>query len=546
MLRSPLPLLAAGLALAGCAQAAARAGSAPAAPAGSAATPAPSSTPSAAPARENPFLTASTLPYQAPPFDRIRDEDYQPALEEGMRQQLAEVQAIASRPDAPTFDNTIVAMERSGALLSRVSKAFEAVTGANTDSTLERVQTEEAPKLAAHRDAIYLNAPLFARVKSLYDRRASLGLTPEQTRLVEKYHEFFVRAGANLSEADKARMRELNRELSTLSTAFSTRLLAATKAGAVVVDDRAQLAGLSEAEIAAAADAAKQRGLEGKWVLTLQNTTQQPVQVSLQNRALRQRVFEASTRRAERGDANDTRELVRRMAQLRAQRAQLLGFPTYAAFALDNQMARAPDAAIRLLTQVATPANARARAEAARIQQEIDRQHGGFTLAPWDWQHYAEQVRRAEYALDEQQVKPYFELNRVLQDGVFFAANQLYGLTFRERHDIPVYHPDVRVFEVFDADGSPLALFYCDYFKRDNQGRRRLDGQLRGPVGADGHAAGGLQRGQLPEAGARAARAAELRRRDHHVPRVRARAARSLVERHVSVAFRDSRSARLR
>ncbi|HEX8905301.1 MAG TPA: peptidyl-dipeptidase Dcp, partial [Longimicrobiaceae bacterium] len=433
--------------------------------AGSGAAPAPAQ----APARENPFFTRSTLPYQAPPFDRIRDEDYQPALEEGMRRQLAEVQAIAGESAAPTFDNTIVALERSGDLLTRVSNAFGAVTQANTDSILQRVQAEEAPKLAAHRDAIFLNAPLFARVKSLYDRRASLGLTPEQTRLVEKYYEFFVRAGANLSEADKARMRELNREESTLRTSFSTRLLAATKAGAVVVDDRAQLAGLSEAEIAAAAEAAKQRGLEGKWVIPLQNTTQQPAQVSLQNRALRQRLFEASTQRAEHGDANDTREIVRRLAQLRAERARLLGFPTYAAFGLDNQMARTPDAAIRLLTQLATPATARARAEAARIQQQIDRQGGGFTLAPWDWQHYAEQVRRAEYAIDESQVKPYFELNRVLQDGVFFAANQLYGLTFRERHDIPVYHPDVRVFEVFNADGTPLALFYCDYFKRDNK-----------------------------------------------------------------------------
>ena len=465
MLRSRLPLLAAGLALTGCAQAAARTGPAAAAPAGSGAPP----VPAAAPARENPFFTASTLPYQAPPFDRIRDEDYQPALEEGMRRQLAEIQAIAAQSAAPTFDNTLVAMERSGDLLTRVSNAFGAVTQANTDTTLQRVQAEEAPKLAAHRDAIYLNGPLFERVKSLYDRRAALGLTPEQDRLVERYYQNFVRAGASLPEAAKARMRELNREESTLRTAFSTRLLAATRAGAVVVDDRAQLDGLSDAEIAAAADAARQRGLEGKWVLPLQNTTQQPVQVSLRNRALRQRVFEASAQRAEHGDANDTRELVRRLAQLRAQRAQLLGFPTYAAFALDNQMAKTPDAAIRLLTQVATPANARAHAEAARIQQQIDREHGGFTLAPWDWQHYAEQVRSAEYALDESQVKPYFELNRVLQDGVFFAANQLYGLTFRERHDIPVYHPDVRVFEVFDADGRPLALWYCDYFKRDNK-----------------------------------------------------------------------------
>jgi peptidyl-dipeptidase Dcp len=459
-----LPLVAAGLALAGCVHAAARGGAADPVPAGSGAPAAPVH------ARENPFFIPSTLPYQAPRFDLIRDEDYQPALEAGMRQQLAEVEAIANQTAAPTFENTLVALERSGQLLTRVSKVFGAVTQANTDSTLERVQTEEAPKLAAHNDAIYLNPRLFQRVKSLYDRRAQLGLTPEQTRLVERYHQIFVRAGANLSEADKARMRELNREESTLTTAFGNKLLAATKAGAVVISDRSELAGLSDAEIAAAAEAARQRGLDGKWVLPLQNTTQQPVQVALENRALRQRVFQASTQRAEHGDANDTREIIRRLAQLRAQRAQLLGFPTYAAYSLDNQMAKTPDAAIRLLTQVATPATARARAEAARIQQQIDRQGGGFQLAPWDWQHYAEQVRRAEYAIDESQVRPYFELNRVLQDGVFFAANQLYGLTFRERHDIPVYQPDVRVFEVFDANGKPLALFYCDYFKRDNKG----------------------------------------------------------------------------
>ncbi|MBV9111112.1 MAG: M3 family metallopeptidase, partial [Gemmatimonadetes bacterium] len=321
-----------------------------------------------------------------------------------------------------------------------------------------------------HSDAIYLNGRLFGRVKSIYDRRASLGLTPEQTRLVERYYRTFVRAGANLSEADKARMRELNREESTLSTAFTTKLLAATKGGAIVGADRAELAGLSDAEIAAAAEAAKQRGMEGKYVLPLQNTTQQPVQVSLENRALRQRVFEASTQRAEHGDANDTRETIRRLAQLRAQKAQLLGFPSYAAYSLDDQMAHTPEAAIKLLTDLALPATQKAHAEGARIQQEIDRQHGGFTLAPWDWQHYAEQVRKAEYDLDQSQVKPYFLLDRVLQDGVFYAANQLYGLTFRERHDIPVYHPDVRVFEVFDADGKPRALFYCDYFKRDNKG----------------------------------------------------------------------------
>ena len=417
----------------------------------------------------NPFAGPSTLPYEAPRFDKIQNRDYQPALEEGMRQNLKEVEAIANQSAKPTFENTLVPMERSGALLTRTSKVFFAVVGANTNDTLQQVQTDEAPKLAAHTDAIYLNDRLYHRVKSLYDRRATLGLNPEQKQLVERYHRDFVRAGAQLSEADKDRLRALNQEESTLSTAFQNKLLAATKNGAVVVDDKAQLEGLSDAEIAATAEAAKERGLTGKYVIVLQNTTQHPLQASLKNRALRQRLFEASTRRAEKGDTNDTRAGIRRLAQLRSERAALLGFPSFAAFALDNQMAKTPEAAIGLLSQLVPAATAKARAEAVQMQAVIDQEKGGFTLAPWDWQYYAEQVRQAQYSLDESKIKPYFELDRVLRDGVFFAANQLYGLTFKERKDIPVYQPDVRVFEVFDADGKSMALFYCDYFKRDNK-----------------------------------------------------------------------------
>jgi peptidyl-dipeptidase Dcp len=424
----------------------------------------------AAPARENPFFEPSPLPFQAPPFDRIRDADFQPAIEEGMRRQLVEVERIAAQSAAPTFDNTIVAMERSSALLTRVSDVFFAITDANTNDTLQSVQQEEAPKLAAHSDAIYLNERLFARVRSLYERRDALDLDPEQHRLVERYYEDFVRAGATLSEADKARLRALNQEEAKLTTAFQNKLLAATKAGALVVDDRLELTGLSAGDIAAAAAAAEQRGLTGKWVLALQNTTQQPAQASLENRAVRQRLFEASTERAERGDENDTRAIVERLAQLRAERSKLLGFATFADYALGDQMAKTPETAIRLLTDIVPPATAKAGAEAAKMQALIDAEHGGFTLAPWDWQYYAEKVRKAEYDLDESQIKPYFELDRVLEDGVFFAANKLYGLTFKERTDLPVYDPDVRVFEVFDADGEALALFYCDYLKRDNKG----------------------------------------------------------------------------
>jgi peptidyl-dipeptidase Dcp len=430
---------------------------------------APAPVSSAATAGSNPFFVESTLPYHAPRFDLIRNEHYQPALEEGMRQQLAEIDAIAKQTTPPTFDNTIVAMEKSGALLTRTSKTFFAVIGANTNDTLQKVQDAEAPKLAAHNDAIYLNDQLYRRVKTIYDQRESRSFTPEQKALIERYNRDFVRSGAQLSETDKIRMRSINQELSKLSTDFSNKLLAATKAGALVVDNVSELDGLSDAEIQTAAEAAKQRGLAGKWVLPLRNTTQQPSQAELKNRTVRQRLFELSTLRTSRGDTNDTKNTVRRMSELRAEKAQLLGYPTWAAYSLATQGAKTPENAIKLLTDLVPPATARARVEAADMQKLIDGQGGGFKLQPWDWQYYAEQVRKAKYDLDESQIMPYFELNSVLQNGVFFAANKLYGLTFKERHDIPVYHPDVRVFEVFDANGQPLALFYADYFKRDNK-----------------------------------------------------------------------------
>jgi peptidyl-dipeptidase Dcp len=419
--------------------------------------------------RANPLLTASTLPYEAPRFDEIEEGDFQPALEEGMRQHLAEVERVAGQAAEPTFENTIVALERSGALLTRALKAFSALTGANTNPTLQRIEAEEAPRLAAHSDAVYLNDRLFRRVERVHEQRDALSLAAEERALVERYHRDFVRAGARLPEAEKTRLSALNQEEATLTTEFTNRLLAANRAGALVVDDAAELAGLTEREVAAAAKAAEQRGLAGKWVLPLQNTTQQQAQASLADRLVRERLFAASTGRAERGGPHDTGELVRRLAQLRAERARLLGFPSYAAYGLDDQMARTPSAAAALLTALVPPATAKARAEAAKMQAMIDREGGGFTLAPWDWQYYAEQVRRAEYDLDESQLKPYFALDRVLRDGVFYAATLLYGLTFEPRHDIPVYHPDVRVWEVFDADGSPLALFYTDFYAREEK-----------------------------------------------------------------------------
>jgi len=416
----------------------------------------------------NPFAAPSPLFYRAPDFTRIRNEHFQPAIEEGMRQQLAEVAAIIHDAAAPTFENTILPLERSGQLLARVQRVFGALTSSYTNDTLQGIQRALAPRLAAHRDAISLNDTLFQRIRSIYDRRESLGLDSLQRLVVQRYYRDFVRSGALLSDSAKERLRALNREQASLTNDFSRRLLAGTRAGGVVVDDSTQLAGMSGVEIGAAAAAAAARGLTGQWLLPLQNTTQQPAQASLRNRALRQRLFEASTLRTAHGDSNDTRQIILRIAQLRPERAQLLGYPTFAAFGLEEQMARNPENVLGLLTRLATPATAKARGEAAAMQRLIDRQRGGFQLQPWDWQYYAEQVRVAQYALDEEQIKPYFEMDRVLRDGVFYTAQQLYGLTFRERHDIPVYHPDVRVFEVFDADTS-LGLFYADYFSRDNK-----------------------------------------------------------------------------
>ncbi|MCW4456067.1 peptidyl-dipeptidase Dcp [Flavobacterium sp. MXW15] len=425
-------------------------------------------------ASANPLLSASTLPFQAPPFDRIKDSDYLPAFEEGMRQHLAEVRAIAGSAEPPTFANTIEALERSGQTLGRVSRIFFGLVQADTNDARQKIQEEVAPKLAAHEDEINLDPKLFARVKDLYDRRDALQLDPVQKRLVERYHEGFVRAGAQLSDADKDALRKLNVEETTLSTAFHTKLVAASAAGAVVVDDKARLAGLDEGDIAAAAEDAKARKLDGKYLLALQNTTQQPVLGALSDRALRAEVLAASQTRAEKGDANDTRQTVQRLAQLRAQKARLLGFENYAAYSLGDQMARTPAAALKLLTDTVPAATAKARGEIAQMQKVIDAQHSdaktdGFQLAASDWDFYAEQVRKAQYDLDESQIKPYFELDNVLENGVFYAATQLYGITFKPRADIPTYHPDMKVYEVFDKDGSPLALFYTDYFKRDSK-----------------------------------------------------------------------------
>jgi peptidyl-dipeptidase Dcp len=429
----------------------------------------PQTTRASSPPATNPFFSESTLPYHAPPFDKIKDTDYAPAIEEGMKDQLAEVEKIANDSAPPTFANTFEALERSGALLTRVTKVFFNLTTSNTSDALQKIKSDEAPKLAAHSDTIYLNPKLFARVKAVYDKRDSLKLDPESKFLVERYYKTFVRSGALLSEADKETLRGLNQEEAKLTTKFEDDILAETNNGAVIIDNKADLDGLSEAGIAAAAERAKELKLDGKWVLALQNTTQQPALTFLKNRAVRERLFNASVNRANHGGENDTKAIVARLAQLRAQRAKLLGYPNHATFSLDDQMAKTPQNAEQLLTGIVPAATAKARAEAARMQKIIDAEKGGFTLGPQDWEYYSEKVRKAEYDLDESQIKPYFELDRVLHDGVFFAANKLYGITFKERKDLPVYNPDVRVFEVFDTNGKSLALFYADYFQRANK-----------------------------------------------------------------------------
>lgn len=417
----------------------------------------------------NPLLEPSALPLGAPAFDRIADADFAPAFAAAMTGHLAELDAIAAEAAAPTFDNTLVALERAGWQLRHVSLVFNALTSANTNPVLQAVQQEMAPKLAAHRDALFLDARLFARVEAVHAQRASLGLDAESARLLDFWHRSFVRAGARLPEADKDRLRSLNEQEADLSARFAIRLLEATKQGALVVDDVGDLAGLAPAEVAAAADAAAARGLAGKWLLSLQNTTQQPRLASLADRATRERLFAAAWSRSSRGDSNDTRALVTELAVLRARKAGLLGYPSYAAWVLEDQMAGDPAAVDAFLGRLAPPATANARAEAAAIQQLIDAQQGGFSLAPWDWDFYAEQVRKAKYDLDSAAIEPYLELGRVLRDGVFHAAGRLYGLTFRERRDLPVYHPDVQVWDVLDHDGTQLALFYTDLYARDNK-----------------------------------------------------------------------------
>src|SRR4051812_33319128 len=416
----------------------------------------------------SPFAQSSSLPFQTPDFAKIKDGDYLPALLAGMAQQKKEVTAIANDPAPPTFDNTVVAMERSGLLLERANLAFSAVNGANTNDTLQATDTKTAPLFAAHGDFIYLNAKLFQRFKTLHDNQAALNLNAEQAKVLDVYYKQFVHAGAEISPAKQAQLKTINARLSTLQTRFTQTLLAAAKAGALHVTDASALAGLSPEKLAAAQEDAKGRKLTG-YVLPLQNTTQQPLLESLTSHDIRQKLMDASLDRAEHGDANDTRAIITELAQLRSKKAALFGYSTWADYALYDQMAKDRATAVGFLDRLAPATAAKQRQEAADIRALAQSQKAAFTPTAADWSFYSEQIRKQRYALDSDQLKPYFEFSKVLTEGVFYAANQLYGLTFTERHDIPTWSPDMRVFEVHDADGSQLALFMIDPWKRDNK-----------------------------------------------------------------------------
>jgi len=416
----------------------------------------------------NPFFEISLLPYQAPRFDVINDSHYRPAFDEAMRQKRADIDAIITQTTAPDFTNTVLALEKSGAMLSRVNSVFFAMTSAHTNDYLQELDEAFSTELAGLANDIWLNETLFSRVEAVWQERATLDA--ESRRLVEETHQHFVLAGARLNADEKAELKSLNTESASLTSQFNQRLLAADKTGGLVVDYIHQLEGLSADEIATAAQAAAEKGLNDRWLIPLLNTTQQPALSTLENRQTRENLFNAGWLRTQKGDENDTRELIRRLSALRARQAQLLGFDSYASWSTADQMAKTPEAALTFMRGIVPAARGRAEQELADIQKVIDDEQGGFTAQAWDWSLYAERVRLGKYALDESQIKPYFALNTVLQDGVFWAASQLFGISFVERFDIPVYHPDVRVWEIFDHTGEGMALFYGDFFARDSKG----------------------------------------------------------------------------
>lgn len=420
--------------------------------------------------QDNPFFEASKLPFQAPDFGSIKPEHFSSAFEAGFKQQLEQVRLIADQKDAPSFENTLVVMEKSGEILTRVSAVFFNLAGAHTNESIQEIERAVAPKLARHSDDIYLNKQLFARVEKLWETRKELPLNEEQQRLLKKTYEDFVRAGAKLTDAQQAEVRAINERMSTLTTQFQNNLLAVTKERAVLVQDLKELEGMSEGEIAAAKQAASARGQEGKYLLAITNTTRQPVLTSLKNRELRRKVWMASSNRAlgENGGI-DNQPIVLELAKLRAKRAQLLGYADHASYTLENQMAGNPKAAMKMLQDLVPGVVEKVKSESSLIAESMKEDGLSGPVEPWDWEYYAEKVRAKKYQVDESAIKPYFELESVLQNGVFFTYKKLYGVEFKERKDLPVWHPSVRVFDVIGQDGKPVGLFYADYFQRDSK-----------------------------------------------------------------------------
>jgi len=418
---------------------------------------------------ENPFYSESDLYMKFPPFDKIKNEHYLPAFEKGIKEHIIEIETIANNDQDPTFNNTIIAMETSGQLLDRVSTVFFSLTSAHTNDDMEKIRSEMAPKLSAHSDQILLNGPLFKRISQLNDQRYKLGLDSEGIRLIEKYYIDFVRSGAKLSSKEKEKLKSINGEIAVLQTNFSQNILKEVNALAVVVDSRDELDGLTDSAIEAAANEANSRGLDGKYVIALKNTSGQPSMSSLTNRDLREKIHKTSLSRGSRGGEFDNRENLSKVIKLRAQRAQLMGYSNHAAYRLESQTAQTPEAVNERLSSLAPKALSNAKKEAADLQKMINADGDGFKLSSWDWDYYTEKVRSERYSFDASQLKPYFEMNNVLQKGVFYAANQLFGISFKERFDLPVYQEDVRVFEVFNEDGNTLALFIYDGYARSSK-----------------------------------------------------------------------------
>lgn len=429
----------------------------------------PKEAPAAKMSESNPLLTPSPLHLEYPPFDRIEPAHFLPAFEVAMAEHLAEIDNITTQAQAPTFENTLVQLELAGETLNRAASVFFGLASAHTNDALIAIEAEVAPKLAEHRDRIFLNAPLFERIQAVHAARSTLELGPESLRLVEETHRAFVRAGAKLSETEKASLRATNSELAELRTRFSQNVLNEVNDSFVVVHSREELKGLSDAQIEAAASEATSRGLDGKFVIALLNTTQQPLLSELENRGLRERLLKRSMGRGSRGGDYDNREIVSRAAALRARRAQLLGFTNHAAYVLDDATAGTVEAVNERLASLTPAAVANAKREASELQAIVDNLGGGFELAAWDWDFYAEKLRRERYAFDESQLKPYLELDGVLFNGLFFAARQVYGIELNERFDLPVYQEDVRVFDVLDHDGATLGLFVFDAYARESK-----------------------------------------------------------------------------